>query len=157
MKEWAGTNNYVARTTEQRETAWSPIEVLVDNCADEHVCNFNDFRWNALRESRDPNLETANGHRIKHYGEREVKMRLKDGRSIVTTFQVCDVKGPILSVGKFCARDATRAAHFDERGGTLRHELAGEVQVLDRRQVSNYGKLLPPTVVCLDFAITNIN
>eukprot|EP00959_Pyramimonas_sp_CCMP1952_P268510 5614381-Pyramimonas_sp.AAC.1 len=56
-------------------------------------------------------------------------MRLKDGRIIVTTFQVFDVKGPVLSVGKFCAKDAARGAHFDKRGGVLNHELAGKVQV----------------------------
>ncbi|CAK0853161.1 unnamed protein product [Prorocentrum cordatum] len=78
---------------------------------------------------QDPNLEAANGHHIKHYGDRTVKMKLKDGRSVVITVQVCDVKGPILSAGKFCATNVARGAHFDLYGGVLTHELAGEVKV----------------------------
>ncbi len=142
VTEWSGNSNYVAEAmnAEVMDTSWGkfvPMEVLVDNCADEHVCNPHDFEWVKLEHSRDPCLEAANGHRIKHYGQRMVKMRLEDGRNITITFQVCDVKGPILSVGKFCGRDSQRAASFDMFGGMLEHELAGRVNV--ERVKNNYA------------------
>ena len=31
-------------------------------------------------------------------------MKFRDGRKIWITFQVCDVNGPIMSVGKFCTK-----------------------------------------------------
>ena len=56
-------------------------------------------------------------------------MKLDDGRNIVLTFQVCDVKVPILSVGKFCGGGNEMHASFDRFGGQLVHETAGKVKV----------------------------
>ncbi|CAK0803384.1 unnamed protein product [Prorocentrum cordatum] len=108
---------------------WFPMSVLVDNCADEHVCGPEDFYRRGIQRSADPNLEAANGHKIRHYDERSVKLKLNDGNNIIITFQVCDVTGPILSVGKFCGDDSKRNANFNMNGGTLYHEAAGEVNV----------------------------
>ena len=54
-------------------------------------------------------------------------MKLRDGRKISITFQVCEVKGHIMSVGKFCTKGIDRCATFTTRGGVLWHEEAGEV------------------------------
>ena len=87
----------------------------------------------ALREissgSRNPHLVSASGHKLKHYGEQAVPMKLRDGRKIWITFQVCEVNGPIMSVGKFCAKGNDRCATFSTRGGVLWHEEAGEIAV----------------------------
>ena len=50
-------------------------------------------------------------------------MKLRDGRKIWITFQVCEV----MSVGKFCAKGNDRCATFSTRGGVLWHEEAGEI------------------------------
>ena len=36
-------------------------------------------------------------------------MKLRDGRKIWSTFYVCDVNGPIMSVGKFCTEGTVDA------------------------------------------------
>ena len=74
------------------------------------------------RTKQEPNLVSASGHELKHYGEQAVPMKLRDGRKIWITFQVCEVNGPIMSVGKFCAKGNDRCATFMTRGGTLWHE-----------------------------------
>ena len=56
-------------------------------------------------------------------------MRLRDGRKVWITFQVCDVSGPIMSVGKFCTKGNDRCATFTTSGGVLWHEEAGEIYV----------------------------
>ena len=55
-----------------------------------------------------PHLVSASGHTLKHYGEQSVPMKLHDGRKISITFQVCEVKGPTMSVGKFCTKENDR-------------------------------------------------
>ena len=125
---------YILATIRHRETSiqckdWQIVRVLVDNCADEHVCSPRDFEWIAIEPSRDPHLVSASGHKLKHYGEQAVPMKLRDGRKIWITFQVCEVNGPIMSVGKFCATGNDRCAAFSTRGGTLWHEEAGEIAV----------------------------
>ena len=99
---------YILAAIRHRETFtqskdWHAVHVLVDNCADEHVCSPRDFEWIAIEPSRNPHLVSASGHKLKHYGEQAVPMKLRDGRKIWITFQVCQVNGPIMSVGKFCA------------------------------------------------------
>ena len=56
-------------------------------------------------------------------------MKLRDGRKVWITFQVCDVNGPNMSVGKFCAKGDDRCATFTTNGGTLWHEEAREIAV----------------------------
>ena len=65
-------------------------------------------------------------------------MKLRDGRKVWITFQVCDVSGPTMSVGKFCAKGDDRYATFTTNGGILWHEEAGEI-VVDR--VRNHYEL----------------
>ena len=54
-------------------------------------------------------------------------MKLHDGRKIWIAFLVCEVNGPIMSVGKFCTKGNDRCATFTTRGGVLWHEEAGEM------------------------------
>ena len=56
-------------------------------------------------------------------------MTHRDGRKIWITFQVCDVNGPIMSVGEFCTKGDDRCATSTTNGGTLWHEEAGEIAV----------------------------
>ena len=125
---------YILAAIRHRETFiqskdWHVVHILVDNCADEHVCSPRDFEWIAIEPSTDPHLVSASGHKLKHYGEQAVPMKLRDGRKIWITFQVCEVNGPIMSVGKFCAKGNDRCATFSTRGGVLWHEEAGEIAV----------------------------
>ena len=115
---------YVLAAVRHRETFhqskdWYVVHVFVDNCADEHVCSRRDFEWLAVEPSRNPNLVSASGHKLKHNGQQAVPMRLRAGRKVWITFQVCDVNGPIMSVGKFCTKGNDRCATFTTSGGTL--------------------------------------
>ena len=65
-------------------------------------------------------------------------MRLRDGRKIWITFQVCDVNGPIMGVGMLCTKENDRYVTFTICGGTLWHDEAGEI-VVDR--VRNHYEL----------------
>ena len=125
---------YILAAIRHRETFiqskdWHVVHILVDNCADEHVCSPRDFEWIAIEPSRNPHLASASGHKLKHYGEQAVPMKLRDGRKIWITFQVCEVNGPIMSVDKFCAKGNDRCATFSTRGGVLWHEEAGVIAV----------------------------
>ena len=117
---------YILAAIRHRETFtqskdWHVVHVLVDNCEDEHVRSPRDFEWIAIEPSRNPHLVSAS--------EQAVPMKLRDGRKIWITFQVCEVNGPIMSVGKFCAKGNDRCATFSTRGGVLWHEEAGEIAV----------------------------
>ena len=125
---------YVSATIRYRKPPhqsedWHAVRILVDNCADEHVCSPQDFEWIEIKPSRNPNLVSASGHKLKHYGQQAVPMKLRDGRKVWITFQVCDVSGPSMSVGKFCAKGDDRYATFITNGGILRYEEAGEIAV----------------------------
>ena len=54
------------------------VRILVDNCADEHVGSPQDFEWIEIKPSRNPNLVSASGHKLKHYGQQAVPMKLRD-------------------------------------------------------------------------------
>ena len=93
------------------------------------MCFPQNFEWIEIKSSRNPNLVSASGHRLKHYGQQTVLMKLRDGRKFWITFQVCDVSGPVMSVGKFCAKGDDHRATFTDNGGILWHEEAGEIEV----------------------------
>ena len=63
-------------------------------------------------------------------------MRLRDGRKIWITFQVCDVNRPIMSLGKICTKGNDRCATFTTSGGTLWHEEAGETVNIVRQSLN---------------------
>ena len=74
--------------TKNHSSEWYVVHVWVDHCAHEHVCSPQDFEWIASEPSRNPHLISASGHKLKHYGEQAVPMRLRDGRKIWITFRV---------------------------------------------------------------------
>ena len=86
--------------------AGSNLEQRTNTCADEHARSPRDFEWIAIEPSRNPRLVSASVHKLKH-GEESVPMKLRDGRNIWITFQVCEVKG----LGKFCTKGTTDARH----------------------------------------------
>ena len=111
----------------QKDYAWKSVEILADNCADDHVCPLNAFQWVKLDPGVDPRLETASGEALAHYGQRTVKLYLSDYRPVTITFQVCSVHRTILSVGKFCAQSELRSVVRHYTGGTLHHESSRRV------------------------------
>ena len=64
---------------------WYVVHVFVDNCADEHVCSPRGSEWIAMEPSQNPYPVSASGHKLKHYGEKSVPMKLHDGRKIWIT------------------------------------------------------------------------
>ena len=91
-----------------------------------------------MTKGADPYLEAANGQRLTHYGQRTVMLYLEDYQKILITFQVCDVKGPIASVGKFCATNPEqRGSGFDAYGGWLKHETIGVIDIV--REMNHYA------------------
>ena len=56
----------------------------------------------------DPELLAANGQKLRHLGAKTVPLVLRDGTAVQLTLQVCDVRQPIASVGRFVARDSAR-------------------------------------------------
>ena len=74
------------RKPPQQPKDWYAVRIWVDNCADEHVCSPQNFEWIEIKPSRNPNLVSASGHRLKHYGQQTVPMKLRDGRKIWITF-----------------------------------------------------------------------
>ena len=98
------------------------------NYTEEHVCSPQDFEWIEIKPSKNPNLVSACG-KLKHYGQRTAPMKLRDGRKVWITLQVCDVSIPVMSVGKFCAKGDDRRATFTKHGGILWHEEAKEIEI----------------------------
>jgi len=119
--------NAVSQTNDIDKDGWLHLYVLTDNCADEHVCGINDFTWIPLENSPDPGLEVAGGGKLTHYGQRTVPFIIEGGWKICITFQVMDVKHPILLLGKYCSANPERWASYDRQGGALYHEAAGQV------------------------------
>ena len=56
---------------------WYVADVSVDNCADEHACSPRDIEWIAMEPSKNRHLVSAIGHKLKHYGEQSVPMKLR--------------------------------------------------------------------------------
>ena len=110
---------YILAAIRHRETFtqsndWHVVHVLVDNSAGEHVCSPRDFEWIAIEPSRNPHLVSASGNKLKHYGEQAVPMKLRDGRKIWITFQVCEVNWPTMSVGKFLYQGKRSVRHVHD-------------------------------------------
>ena len=87
------------------------------------------FEWIATEPSKNPIWYRRVGTELKHHGEQSVPVKLREGRTIWITFQVREVNGPNMSVGKFCTKVNDRGATFTTRGGVLWHEEAGEILV----------------------------
>ena len=74
---------------------------------------------------------TANGKDIPNRGEQLVKFLTQEQHRCALTFQVTDVTKPLLSVSQLAATG--HKVHFDEKGGTIRHEKSGREIKLIRR------------------------
>ena len=111
---WAAEDGYVVAISgeDMREQWYVATHVLADNAADESVCP----RWFApevpIVPCDDPMLRTANESRLQHLGQKTVTLEDKNGKRLTVVFKVCDVHGPILSVGRFTEKHSNRRALF---------------------------------------------
>ena len=91
---------------------WFVVHVLVDTCADEHVCSPRDFEWIAShRTKQESHLVSASGHKVRHCDEQSVSMKPRDGPKIWITGKestmprtcswVVEQSGPGMSVESF--------------------------------------------------------
>ena len=109
---------YILAAIRHRELFRQSEEWYVGHALVEHVCSPRDFEWIAIESSKNHQVETET-----------LPMELRDGRKIWSTFYVCDVNGPFMSVGKLNTKVNCRRATFTTRGGVLWQEEAGEVLV----------------------------
>ena len=72
-----------------------------------------------VRQSTDPHPETASGHKVKHHCGRMAPMHLRDGRNIWITFEVCEVKAPLM-----CGRNSHHARTARIRLGSFENHYA---------------------------------
>ena len=83
-------------------------EVTVDSAAEESVCPLNwakQFGLTPVAKGCEMGLVNASGGKISHLGSRKVVMHAaEDGRALEMTFQVTDVKKPLLAVSRLCER-----------------------------------------------------
>ena len=82
--------------------------ILVDSGSDEHVCSYSFAPLAKTRETTNRcTMRDAQGNQITHEHQRDVKVRMQTSEGLttaLTTFEVADVKGAILSVGKLVQR-----------------------------------------------------
>ena len=67
---------------------------------------------------------TANGSLMNNKGEKDVKVRTKEGHKCVMKMQVTDVQKPLMSVSRIC--DAGHHVVFLRDGGYIEHEKTGQ-------------------------------
>ena len=67
---------------------------------------------------------TANGSLTNNKGEKDVKVRTKEGHKCVMKMQVTDVQKPLMSVSRIC--DAGHRVVFLRDGGYIEHEMTGQ-------------------------------
>ena len=67
---------------------------------------------------------TASGSVMSNKGEKEVKVRTKEGHKCMLRMQVTDVQKPLMSVSRIC--DAGHRVVFTRDGGYVEHEESGQ-------------------------------
>ena len=112
----------------------SEVWVSLDTGADEHVAPPWFGSEVEFKTSAGPYLEAAGGHKIKHYGERTVTVMVGENLPFTTTYQIMDVKEPIISLGKFHSGHPARSTLLLGRNGTMMHENGAKVELKKRNQ-----------------------
>lgn len=72
----------------------------------------------------------ANGQTMANKGEKDVKVITEEGHKCMLKMQVTDVKKPLMSVSRIC--DAGHRVVFTKGGGTIEHEVTGQVTKFGR-------------------------
>ena len=123
----------VCAMTEEEEVVYSmnhdaDMWITIDSGASENVISEKlapQFRTRPARGSRgDVKYVTANGSVMSNQGEKEVKVRTKEGHRCMLRMQVTDVQKPLMSVPRIC--DAGHRVIFTKQGGHIEHEESGQ-------------------------------
>lgn len=77
----------------------SPLDLLVDSRATEHVCGRQHLAEVPVRLSKETRLRSASGPSLTHWGQKDVCFRC-GGREVGATFEVVNFVRPILSVSR---------------------------------------------------------
>ena len=99
------------------QSKWKRLAAVVDSGAAENVllagvCNH--VKLIATRRSdAGVGFRGAGGERIRNHGQRKFKVRMRDGHVARITWQVADVKRPLMSVAKMVA--AGNRVHLDSK------------------------------------------
>ena len=120
---------------------WTHISAVVDSGAAENVLPADVCTHVQLtptdRSKAGIGFRGAGGDRIRNHGQREFRVRMHDGMCAKSTWQVADVKRPLMSVGKMIA--AGNQVHLDAKnprvvrpkGGVVPLRKAGNVFLID--------------------------
>ena len=115
---------------------------MVDSGAAENVllagvCNH--VKLSATRRSdAGIGFRGAGGKTIRNHGQRKFKVRMRDGHVAGTTWQVADVKRPLMSVAKMVA--AGYRVHFDSKDPRI---VRPKGDVFPLQKAGNAGKMQP--------------
>ena len=85
------------------------VEILADNCADEHVAPLWLGEDAPVQKSKDPCYEPVSGRRICHHGQKQVTVYVEGGKPFITIYQIMNVQETIISLGKFNSGNNKRA------------------------------------------------
>ena len=120
---------------------WQHMAAVVDSGAAENVLPTGVCQHIKLqptdRSRAGVGFRGAGGERIRNHGQREFKVQMSDGKTGKSTWQVADVKRPLMSVAKMVA--AGNQVHLDSknprvvrpRGDVIPLRKVGNVFVLD--------------------------
>ena len=126
-----------------------PFEVILDSGAADHVTDNTEAPGYSIEPSAGSKAGkgfiAANGARIPNRGQMTLALKTEEGRSINSTFQVCQTNRPLWSVGKIC--DSGCKVVFSKDKAEVVQETTGKAVCSFERQGGLYVgmlKLSPP-------------
>ena len=116
---------------------WEDIEfeVALDSGSIVHVCSSTDAPGYDVRESagskRGQKFTVGNGGKMENQGEFDLNLATSAGLQVKSTFQVCKVTRPLMSVGRMC--DEGHTVTFDKERAIVRNADGKEIARFERR------------------------